>query len=148
MSLSTKETALVNGWQRNFPLVSRPYAQIASQLDITEAEVISILTDLNTRGIITRVGAVVRPNTVGVSSLVAMAIPPQYLDEVAAMVCDEDCVNHNYERDDNLNLWFVVATSDREALQNILSRIESKSGYETLTFPLKKAYHINLGFNI
>ncbi len=148
MSLSAKETALVNGWQRDFPLVSRPYAQIANQLDITETEVISMLNDLNTRGMLTRVGAIVRPNTVGVSSLVAMAIPPSHLDKVAAIVCDEDCVNHNYERDDKLNLWFVVATSNHKALQNILSRIESKSGYETLTFPLKKAYHINLGFNI
>ncbi len=146
--LNPLETKLVNGWQKGFPLVPRPYAHIAQQLAITEDEVIAMLDDLNERGLLTRIGAIVRPNTVGASSLVAMRIPPDELEAVAAIVGNEKAVNHNYERENELNLWFVVTASTDEELDQVLARIEQKSGFETIKLPLEKAYHIDLGFNI
>lgn len=148
MQLSPLERKLVNGWQRGFPLTSRPYAQIASEMDMSETDVIDLLSSLKQRGILTRVGAVVRPNTVGASSLVAMAISPERLNEVADIVCAEACVNHNYERENKLNLWFVVTASNKNEIDQILSRIERKTGIDTVKLPLEKAYHIDLGFNI
>ncbi len=148
MELTTNEKILINGWQRGFPLISRPYARIADEIGIGEDDVIEMLSSLNTRGVLTRVGAVVRPNTVGVSSLVAMAVVHEDLEEVARIVSSEPRVNHNYERENELNLWFVVtASSDRE-LDEILGRIEQNTGYATIKLPLEKAYHIDLGFNI
>ena len=42
-----------------------------------------------------------------------MAVPPARLEAVAARVSAEPAVNHNYEREHDLNLWFVVAAPDR-----------------------------------
>ncbi len=147
-TLNEMEKKLINGWQKGFPLTKRPYAKMAADLQISEAQVIELLASLKERGILSRVGAVVRPNTVAASSLVAMNIEPDELDYVAGIVCAEPQVNHNYEREGELNLWFVVAAPSLEELHVILARIEKRSGYKTIKLPLTKAYHIDLGFQI
>jgi len=147
-TLTELEKNLINGWQKGFPLTSRPYARIAVELDISEGQVIELLASLKERGILSRVGAIVRPNTVGASSLVAMSIDPDELDYVAGIVCAEPHVNHNYEREDEFNLWFVVTAPSLQDLNLILVRIEKRSGYKTVKLPLSKAYHIDLGFAI
>ena len=67
---------LLNDFQHDFPLTPTPYADIARELGVTEDEVIARLRELKQAGAVSRVGAVVRPNTVGVSTLAAMAVPP------------------------------------------------------------------------
>ena len=44
------------------------------------------------------------------------------------MVSDYDQVNHNYEREHALNLWFVVTAADRAAVTRCLDEIEARSG--------------------
>jgi DNA-binding Lrp family transcriptional regulator len=148
MELTGIEKKLVNGWQKGFPLAPRPYARIADELNITEDQVIETLASLKIRGALSRIGAVVKPNTVGASSLVAMAVPTEQLDKVAAIVGAEPQVNHNYERENELNLWFVVAATSTTELEDTLARIERNTGLTTVRLPLKKAYHIDLGFAI
>ncbi len=148
MELNAIEKKLVNGWQQGFPLSPRPYAQIADELGVQENDVIESLASLKQRGILSRVGAVVRPNTVGTSSLVAMAVLPEHLENVAQIVSIQPQVNHNYERENRLNLWFVVTASSDIELEQVLSRIEQRTGYDTIKLPLEKAFHIDLGFAI
>ncbi len=148
VQLTPLETELVNGWQKGFPLVSRPYARIARKMDIEEQEVIDLLRSLKERGILSRVGAAVRPNTVGASTLVAMRVPEGDLDRVAAIICKEPKVNHNYERENELNLWFVITASDLDELDMIMQRIATKSGYKPIKLPLETAFHIDLGFRL
>jgi len=148
MELNATEKKLVNGWQRGFPLTPQPYAEIGEKLGLGESQILDMLASLKERGLLTRVGAVVKPNTVGVSSLVAMAVEPDDLERVAAIVSNETQVNHNYERENELNLWFVVTAADGKELDEILLRIEENTGYQTIKLPLEKAYHIDLGFSI
>ena len=148
MELNATEKKLVNGWQRGFPLTPQPYAEIGEKLGLGESQTLDMLASLKERGLLTRVGALVKPNTVGVSSLVAMAVEPDDLERVAAIVSNETQVNHNYERENELNLWFVVTAADGKELDEILLRIEENTGYQTIKLPLEKAYHIDLGFSI
>ena len=71
MSLSPTDFQLVNDWQRDFPLVSRPYAELGAWLGISEAEVITRLRALAEAGTVSRIGAVFRPHTLGWSTLAA-----------------------------------------------------------------------------
>jgi siroheme decarboxylase len=71
---------LLNDFQQDFPLSPTPYADMARALGVTEEEVLARLRELKQAGAISRVGAVVRPNTVGVSTLAAMAVPPEELE--------------------------------------------------------------------
>jgi hypothetical protein len=97
---------------------------------------------------VSRVGAVLRPNTVGVSTLAAMAVAPERLDAVAQLVNGYAEVNHNYEREHRLNLWFVATAPDSARLQAVLNEIADRCGLEVLVFPLIEDYHIDLGFDL
>ena len=69
-------------------------------------------------------------------------------ETVEMMVSAYPEVNHNYEREHSLNLWFVVTAPDSARLQQVLDDIASRSGYEVLPFPLLEDYHIDLGFDL
>jgi len=144
--LTDIQRRLIDGWQRDFPLHPTPYARIAFSLGVSELSVIGTLSELCRAGIVSRVGAVVAPNTAGASTLAAMAVPPERLESVAAIVNEEPGVNHNYEREHRYNLWFVITGRDRRALDGALARIRAKTGLDVLDLPLRTAYHIDLGF--
>ena len=148
MELTELDRRLLNDFQQDFPLSPTPYADLARQLGVTEAEVLARLSALKDAGAISRVGAVVRPNTVGVSTLAAMAVPPEQLESVAALVSGYTEVNHNYEREHRLNLWFVATAPDAARLQSVLDEIAIRTGHEVLSFPLVEDYHIDLGFDL
>ena len=142
--LSALEIELIDRWQRGLPLVAHPYAQMSARAG--EAEVIEALRGLQRKGVLSRVGATLRPNTVGASLLAAMRVPADRLEEVAALVNAEPGVNHNYEREHAFNLWFVVTGRDRAALDAALARIRQSTGLDVLELPLVKGYYIDLGF--
>jgi DNA-binding Lrp family transcriptional regulator len=146
--LTELDRRLLNDFQQDFPLSATPYADMARALGVTEDEVLARLEKLKQAGAISRVGAVVRPNTIGVSTLAAMAVPPEELEAVAAIVNGYAEVNHNYEREHRLNLWFVATAPDLEHLTAVLDEIAGRCGYEVLSFPLVEDYHIDLGFEM
>jgi len=139
---------LLNDFQHEFPLTPTPYADMARALGVSEDEVIARLRELKQAGAVSRVGAVLRPNTVGASTLAAMAVPAEELEPVAAVVSGYAEVNHNYEREHRLNLWFVATAPDAARLQAVLDDIAARTGYEVLSFPLLEDYHIDLGFEL
>jgi DNA-binding Lrp family transcriptional regulator len=144
--LSALEKHLLNDFQEGFPLEERPFAAIAERIGASEEQVIALLRELQTGGLISRVGPVFRPNRVGASTLAAMAVPAQRLEEVAELVSAYAEVNHNYEREHRFNLWFVATAPDRERLQEVLREIETRSGIQVLDLPMVEDYFINLGF--
>ncbi|MCC7166977.1 MAG: Lrp/AsnC family transcriptional regulator [Rhodospirillales bacterium] len=142
------EKNLLDGFQRDFPLVSRPFQAIAQRLGVGEDDVIETLKRLKAEGAVSRVGAVVRPNKAGASTLAAMRVPPERLDEVAERVSAYPEVNHNYRRDHAINLWFVVAAPSRARLDQVLSEIKAQSGLPVFDLPMQAEYHIDLGFDL
>jgi len=144
--LTELEKRLLNDFQDGLPLTPRPYKAMAEQLGTTEAEVIRGLQGLLEAGLISRVGPVFRPNRVGASTLAAMAVPEARLAQVAELVSSYPEVNHNYEREHELNLWFVATAPDRDHLDQTLHEISRRSGLEILDLPMVEDYYINLGF--
>ncbi len=144
--LTALEKRLLDTWQKGFPLVPRPYAEIARKLGVSEALVLTVLERLVSQGLISRVGPVFAPRKVGVSTLAAMAVPSDELERVAALVSSYEEVNHNYEREHRYNLWFVVTAADEGALKEVLESIEARTGHPVLDLPLEAQYHIDLGF--
>ena len=102
---------LLDCCQRRFPLVSRPYAEIAGKFGVDEDEVIEALRALIDDGTASRIGPVFRTGRVGASTLAAMQVPEDRMQEVAALISAYPEVNHNYEREHRFNLWFVVAAA-------------------------------------
>jgi DNA-binding Lrp family transcriptional regulator len=146
--LSELERAIVNRFQHGFPRVPRPYAEIGAAVGCSEAEALAAVRALAARGVLQRVGAVVRSGSVGCSTLAAMQVPAERLAEVAALVSAIPEVNHNYEREHELNLWFVVAAPTEDRLACVLEEIARTTEIEVLDLRLVEAYHIDLGFHV
>ncbi|MFZ6751284.1 Lrp/AsnC family transcriptional regulator [Undibacterium sp. Ren11W] len=148
-STTAFEFNLLNSFQRDFPLLARPYAALAQQLASDEASVIASLRHLQNSGAISRVGAVFRPNVLGASALAALAVPAERLAEVAAFVSARAEVNHNYEREHHYNLWFVATAATLEHLHAALHQIElaCECG-AVLILPMLEDFHIDLGFDL
>ena len=144
--LSELDRRLLDAFQRDFPITPRPYAELARRLDTEEETVIARLEHLRRLGLVSRVGAVVAPHKAGWSTLAAMAVPEDRLDEVAGLVSGFAEVNHNYEREHRLNLWFVVTGQDAGQVAAVLQDIEARSGLAVLDLPLAEAYRLDLGF--
>lgn len=142
------ELHLLNDFQRDFPLVPAPFGVIAGRLGASEAEVLKRLNQLQACGKVSRVGAVFRPHSIGSSTLAALAVPVEELDEIAQLVSSYAEVNHNYEREHRYNLWFVVTASEETRVQEVLNEIEHRTGYQPLNLPMLEDFHIDLGFDL
>ena len=140
------ERQIVDSYQRDFPLTPEPYATIAEDLGGDEGDVLACLASLQEAGTIARIGAVIAPHTVGRSTLAAMSVPKDRLEDVAEVVNGYREVNHNYEREHHFNLWFVVTASDFARVAEVLDEIGERTGLMVLDLPLVEAYHIDLGF--
>ncbi len=146
--LSELERALLNDYQREFPLRHNPFGIIAQQLGTDEGTVLALLKKFMESGVVSRVGPVFRPNTIGASTLAAVAVPEPRLLAVAGYISSFAEVNHNYEREHHFNLWFVVNTATPERRDAVLAEIERETGLKVMSLPLLRDYYINLGFDI
>lgn len=144
--LDALDRRLLDDFQSGIPLAPRPFALMAEQLGVAEVEVIARLQRLTETGAVSRVGPVFRPRQVGASTLAAMAVPPERLAEVATLVNSFPEVNHNYEREHDFNLWFVLTAPDQASLERVLDEIGRRAGLPALDLPMLAEYHIDLGF--
>jgi len=146
MTPSSIELSLIDRWQHDFPLVEKPFAIVARSAALGEQEAIGVFRRMREHDFISRIGAVVRPNTVGASTLAAVQVPYDRLEQVADIVSRQPLVTHNYEREHDLNLWFVIAGGDAEAVADTIGMVESKAGLPVVDLPMVHAYHLGLGF--
>ncbi|TMV03349.1 Lrp/AsnC family transcriptional regulator [Ruegeria sediminis] len=143
-----KDRSLLDDWQRDFPVTERPFKVLADALELDEADVIDRLARMRAAGRITRVGATIAPGTVSASTLAAVAAPEERIEEVAALIDAEPGVNHNYQREDDWNLWFVATGPDREHVNDTLARIGRRTGLEVLDLRLVRPFNVDLGFRM
>lgn len=142
------EFTLLNDFQRDFPLVSRPYAIIAEHLRCDEADVLARLARLCDSGAVSRVGPVFSPRRVGASTLAALKAPADRLEQIARVVSAHPEINHNYAREHTWNLWFVVTAPDNVILARVMRRIRRDTACPVIALPLRVEYHIDLGFDL
>ena len=147
-NFSTLEQHLLNDYQRDMSLSATPYADMAEQLGVSEEKILESINSLQDRGVISRVGPVFRPNRIGVSTLAAMAVPERDVECVARIISAFPEVNHNYQRDHEYNLWFVVTASSAEHLDIVLYEIEQHTEYPLMSLPMLDDYFIDLGFKL
>ncbi|MEW6647114.1 MAG: AsnC family transcriptional regulator [Pseudomonadota bacterium] len=143
------DRAIINALQDGFPVCARPYAAAAEQLGITEDDLLQRLAALREHKTITRFGPLFHAERLGGAlSLVAMRIPAQDFDRVAAQVNAHAEVAHNYERAHDFNMWFVLATETEQQLQDTLRAIEAETGYPVYNMPKLEEYYLNLRFAV
>lgn len=139
------DRAIVNALQGEFPLCERPFAVAAEPLGIAEDELIARIDRMLADGTLTRFGPLFDAARMGGAfTLAAMSVPDADFDRVAGIVNGFPEVAHNYARDHALNMWFVVATSTPEGIDDAICRIGAATGLPVLAFPKEREYFVEL----
>ena len=142
------DAALIDGFQSDFPVCERPFEAVGEQLGITADEALERVRRLRDDGIFRRFGPVLNPPVIGSSTLAAVSVPEDRFDEVAEVINGYQQVNHNYARDHEWNMWFVVTAGSREKRDEILADIEARTGCSVLVLPMLTDYYIDLEFPV
>jgi DNA-binding Lrp family transcriptional regulator len=143
--MDESDRRIVNALQDGLPLCERPFADAAAQLGLSEQELISRVEKLLENRTLTRFGPLFDAERLGGAfSLCAMSVPAEDFERVAALVNAHPEVAHNYERDHRYNMWFVLATDTVSGISQMVSLIESETGYPVLNLPREEEYYVGM----
>ncbi len=147
MNLDTTDRRILNALQDGFPLVAEPFAQVASDLGLSEDDLLARLGRMKEKRVITRFGPFFDAQAMGGAfCLCAMAVPEAEFEIVLTKVNARPEVAHNYERSHRLNMWFVLATETEEEIEAVASSLERETGLRVLRFPKLREFFI--GFRV
>lgn len=137
--------------QKNFPLVSKPFAHIAVELGTSEQEVLSILQEEKKNNIIRQTSAIFDTKRLGYSSsLVAFKVSPEKIDSAVEVINAHPGVSHNYERNHDFNIWFTLAVAPDSKLGlektiEILAKLAQADDF--IMLPTLKLFKISVKLN-
>ncbi len=132
--LTELEKKIIASVQGDIPVTPRPFLEIARSLGISEDQVLEILGDLCTRGIIRRFGATLRHQKSGFSAnaMVAWNVDEERIEEVGRKMAGFREVSHCYRRNPNpdwpYNLYTMIHAKDEESCREIARRMALASG--------------------
>jgi siroheme decarboxylase len=136
---------IINHLHGGLGLCERPYLEAAQQLGLEEDELITRLSRLLAEGTVTRIGPLYQIERMGGAfTLAALHAEPERYEQVSRQVNALPQVAHNYERDHELNMWFVLATEDPAEIDTVIQQIEQDTGCAVYNFPKSKEYFVEL----
>ncbi len=143
--LDDTDRLIVNQLQTGFPIAERPFAVVAAMLGLDEEELIARLQRLRADRVLSRFGPLYNAERLGChTTLAAMAVPPERVDDVAGIVNAFPEVAHNYLRDHTLSMWFVVSAEAPARVAAILGEIQARTGIAVHDLPKLREFHLNL----
>ena len=136
---------LINRLQQGLPLVVQPWQALADELDAPVATLLARLQALLDNGTLTRFGPMFDIERLGGAfTLAALSVPESRFDEVAEQLAALPEVAHNYRREHNWNMWFVLACETPEGITASIQQIEAVTGLPVLNLPKEETYHVGL----
>ncbi len=149
-TLDEKDKALLNRIQSDFPISSRPYQKIGTELGLSEDEVIDRIRRLKSENIIRRIGGNFVPGKLGyVSTLCAGKVPEERIGEFANIVNQYPGVTHNYVRENPFNVWFTFIAPSMSLIDQYLEEISIKTGItDLISLPATRVFKIKAHFSL
>lgn len=148
-TLCTLERDFINNFQGHFPLQERPFDAIATQLGCSENTLIETVITLKAKKLLTRFGPLYNADRLGGGlTLAAMAVPEERYPIVTELVNTYPQVAHNYQREHELNMWFVIATETPGEVVQIISSIEKTTRLTVYNFPKQQEFYIGLWLHL
>ena len=133
--MTALDARIVRATQAGLPLVPRPYAALASDLGLDEAQVIATLREMLADGRIRRIGAVPNHYALGyrANAMTVWDVADEAVDELGRAVGALPFVTHCYRRPRRLpdwpyNLFAMVHGKDRAETAREIREIESLLG--------------------
>jgi DNA-binding Lrp family transcriptional regulator len=148
MENSELENEILYKMQTSFPLVKEPFKEIASLLNISEDEVIDIVSKNKQNSIIRQTSAIFDTKRLGYkSSLVAFKVSSENIDNAVKVINAHPGVSHNYLRNNEFNIWFTLAVAPDStlSLEDTVEILRANSNAsEALILPTLKMFKISV----
>jgi DNA-binding Lrp family transcriptional regulator len=148
VALDDLDRRLLNLMQGSFPITARPFAHVAQEAAIPEAEVLTRVQRLLDERIIRQVTPIFDTRALGYSSmLVAAKVDPENPWRAANIINEHPGVSHNYLRNHEFNIWFTIATEpgSKLGLEETLQRLAELAGAESIRqLPTLKLFKIRM----
>ena len=136
---------IINALQGDFPLCDEPYRAVAETLGLSEAELLARLQAMLDHRVLTRFGPMFQVERMGGAFvLAALAAPEERYDEVTLQVNALPEIAHNYRREHQLNMWFVIATETPQGIDQAIASIEAATGLPVYAFPKLREYFVEM----
>lgn len=143
------DRAIINNLQGGLPVCERPYREAALRIGLDEDALLTRLSQLLQSGVLTRVGPLFQIEKMGGAfTLAALHAPVDDFERVAQSVNALPEVAHNYARDHDLNMWFVLATETPEQIGQVIAKIATETGCEVFNFPKSREYFVELKLQV
>jgi siroheme decarboxylase len=141
---------IINEIQSDFPVVQRPFLEVAKRLGATEEDVLERIRSLKEKGIIRRIGGNFHSTKLDFkSTLCAAKVPKEKLDRFVAVVNGYSGVTHNYLRSHEYNVWFTFIAQDMPAIERALREISESTGVtDILNLPAVRLFKIKVDFEV
>ncbi|MBI4313661.1 MAG: Lrp/AsnC family transcriptional regulator [Candidatus Omnitrophica bacterium] len=148
--MDNTDKKLLNLIQQDFPCAPRPFEELGKKAQLSGEETIRRIRALKDEGVIRQIGAIFDTRRMGyASSLVAMKIAPERLDEAAAVINEHPGVSHNYGRNHDYNLWFTIALPPTVSLERTVNRLHELAGAQkTRLLPTLRLFKIGVQLDV
>jgi len=134
--------------QHAFPMIQKPFLEIAQALNSSEEEVIQTVQQLKDEKIIRQTSAIFDTKRLGYkSSLVAFKVAEDQIDQAAEIINAHPGVSHNYLRNHDYNIWFTmaVAPNSKFGLEKTIEILQEQTGAEdAIILPTLKMFKISV----
>lgn len=139
------DRAIINNLQEGLAICERPYLEAAQRVGLSEDELLARLTRLLAEGVLTRIGPLYQIERMGGAfTLAALHAPLAEYERVAQQVNALPQIAHNYAREHELNMWFVIATETPAEIACVIDTIEQQTGCSVFNFPKSREYFVEL----
>lgn len=149
-TLDQTDRRLLNTLQAHFPLVPEPFEAIGAMVGLPGGTVEERVQRLKADGVIRQISAIFDSRRLGYqSTLVAMSVPPERVDEVASSLNRHPGITHNYLRTHPYNLWFTLTLGPGQNLEEESYRLTQQAGVEKLLFlPARRVFKVRVLFDM
>ena len=149
-SMDELDRIIINELQDNFPLHANPYEILAGSIGIPVEQLWKRVQGLVESGVIRRVGFSMDSRKIGYSStLAAIRVMPERIEEVSALIATFPEITHGYLRDDGYNIWLTVIAENKDRVLAVLEKIRLKfglSGEDIMNLPVEKLFKLDARF--
>lgn len=148
--LAKTDRLILKELQDNFPIVSRPFAQVSEKFNLTEEDLIRKIKALKKRKLIRYIGAIFEGKKLGIkSTLVAMSVPKNDLARVIEVINSYPQVSHNYLREGEFNIWFTLCAPSTTRLAGLFEQIKQKTGItKVLNLETVRVFKVDARFKL
>jgi siroheme decarboxylase len=134
--LSELDVRVIRAVQDDIPLVPHPFAECAASQELSEAELFEGMADLQRRGHLRRVAAILHHRRAGyaANAMAVWAVPEERAEELGRQMADFAAVSHCYQRpvypDWRFNLFSMIHGRKVGDCEKVVEAIQAAIGVE------------------